>query len=167
LNPDYKPSCSIYLAPAALIYSIYTENDSLVVPEHRSVDSTEIAYIEGHSLLINKDVPLKNGDYVLKYAFYDYDNKPVEGRLVFTVKDGKSEFSTAVPARKAASQVQVLVSGRDMLISGAKNTPFAVFNSMGQVVARGRLAGSASVALPAPGVYLVKIGNTMRRVKAQ
>lgn len=165
LNPDYKPACYIYLAPTALFYSVYTEKDSLVVSEHRSMDSTEIAYLEGRALLINKDIPLEDGNYVLKYAVYDYDNKPVDGQIKFTVKDG--EYRSAVPARNSVSQIQAFVAGRNLLIFGTEQEPYTVFNSMGQVVARGHLAGSASVALPAPGVYLVKVGSNLRRVKAQ
>ena len=103
----------------------------------------------------------------MEYVAYDYDKKPVDGHIEFSVKDGKSPGISAVPARKAVSQFRVLVSGGDMLISGAKQESYVVFNLMGQVVARGRLAESASVALPAPGVYLVKVGGDLRRVKAQ
>lgn len=165
LNQDYKPACYIYLAPTALFYSVYTEKDSLVVSEHRSMDSTEIAYLEGRSLVINKDIPLEDGIYVLKYTVYDYDNKPVEGQIKFTVKDG--EYRSAVPARNSVSQIQAFVAGRNLLIFGTEQEPYTVFNSMGQVVARGHLAGSASVALPAPGVYLIKVGGELRRVNAQ
>ncbi len=167
LNSDYKASCYIYIAPIALVYSIYTEKDSLVVPMRRSMDSTEIAYFDGRTLLINTEVPLEDGNYVLRYVAYDYDKKPVDGHIEFAVKDGKSPGFSAVPARKAVPKYQVHVSGRDMLISGAKNAQYAVFNLMGQVIAHGRLVGSASVALPAPGVYLVKVGGDLRRVKAQ
>ena len=166
-DPDYKANCYIRIAPIALVYSVYAETGSLVVPERRSMDSTEIAYIKGEALLINTDVPLEDGNYVLEYVAYDYDKKPVDGHIEFSVKDGKSPGISAVPARKAVSQFRVLVSGGDMLISGAKQESYVVFNLMGQVVARGRLAESASVALPAPGVYLVKVGGDLRRVKAQ
>ena len=129
------------------------------------MDSTEIAYLEGRSLVINKDIPLEDGIYVLKYTVYDYDNKPVEGQIKFTVKDG--EYRSAVPARNSVSQIQAFVAGRNLLIFGTEQEPYTVFNSMGQVVARGHLAGSASVALPAPGVYLIKVGGELRRVNAQ
>lgn len=165
LNPDYKPACYIYLAPTALFYSVYTEKDSLVVSEHRSMDPTEIAYLEGRALLINKDIPLEDGNYVLKYAVYDYDNKPVDGQIKFTVKDG--EYRSAVPARNSVSQIQAFVAGRNLLISSTKQESYAVFNLTGQIIARGRLAGLTSVALPAPGVYLIKVGGELRRVKAQ
>lgn len=167
LNPGYTPSCYIYLAPTALIYSVYTENDSLVVPEHRSMDSTEIAYLEGRVLLINKDIPLEDGNYVLKYAFYDYDNKPAEGKIRFAVKNGKNGDKSAVPARNSVPQIQTFVSGKNLLISSTKQEPYAVFNLMGQVIARGHLAGPVSIALPVPGVYLVKVGGVLRRVNAQ
>lgn len=165
LNPDYKPACYIYLAPTALFYSVYTEKDSLVVSEHRSMDPTEIAYLEGRALLINKDIPLEDGNYVLKYAVYDYDNKPVDGQIKFTVKDG--EYRSAVPARNSVSQIQAFVAGRNLLISSTKQESYAVFNLTGQIIARGRLAGLTSVALPAPGVYLIKVGGELRRVNAQ
>ena len=165
LNPDYKPACYIYLAPTALFYSVYTEKDSLVVSERRSMDSTEIAYLEGKALLINKDIPLEDGNYVLKYAVYDYDNKPVDGQIKFIVKDG--EYRSAVPARSSVSQIQAFVAGRNLLISSTKQELYAVFNLTGQIIARGRLAGLTSVALPAPGVYLIKVGGELRRVNAQ
>ena len=165
LNPGYKPACYIYLAPTALIYSVTAEKGSLVVPERRSMDSTEIAYLEGRALLINKDIPLEDGNYVLKYAVYDYDNKPVDGQIKFTVKDG--EYRSAVPARSSVSQIQAFVAGRNLLISSTKQESYAVFNLTGQIIARGRLAGLTSVALPAPGVYLIKVGGELHRVNVQ
>ena len=165
VSSGYAPSCYIYLAPTALIYSVTAEKGSLVVPEHRSMDSTEIAYLEGKALLINKDIPLEDGNYVLKYAVYDYDNKPVDGQIKFTVKDG--EYRSAVPARNFVSQIQAFVAGRNLLISSTKQESYVVFNLTGQIIARGRLAGLTSVALPAPGVYLIKVGGELRRVNAQ
>lgn len=165
VSPGYTPSCYIYLAPTALIYSVTAEKGSLVVPDRRSMDSTEIAYLEGRALLINKDIPLEDGNYVLKYAVYDYDNKPVDGQIKFTVKDG--EYRSAVPARNSVSQIQAFVAGRNLLISSTNQESYAVFNLMGQIIARGRLAGLTSVALPAPGVYLIKVGGELRRVNAQ
>lgn len=165
LNPGYKPACYIYLAPTALIYSVIAEKGSLVVPERRSMDSTEIAYLEGRALLINKDIPLEDGNYVLKYAVYDYDNKPVDGQIKFTVKDG--EYRSAVPARSSVSQIQAFVAGRNLLISSTKQESYAVFNLTGQIIACGRLAGLTSVALPAPGVYLIKVGGELHRVNVQ
>jgi hypothetical protein len=165
LNPGYKPACYIYLAPTALIYSVTAEKGSLVVPERRSMDSTEIAYLEGRALLINKYIPLEDGNYVLKYAVYDYDNKPVDGQIKFTVKDG--EYRSAVPARSSVSQIQAFVAGRNLLISSTKQESYAVFNLTGQIIARGRLAGLTSVALPAPGVYLIKVGGELHRVNVQ
>ena len=165
VSPGYTPSCYIYLAPTALIYSVTAEKGSLVVPERRSMDPTEIAYLEGRALLINKDIPLEDGNYVLKYAVYDYDNKPVDGQIKFTVKDG--EYRSAVPARNSVSQIQAFVAGRNLLISSTNQESYAVFNLTGQIIARGRLAGLTSVALPAPGVYLIKVGGELRRVNAQ
>ena len=161
-------NCNIVIAPIALFYSVYTEDDSLVVPEHRSMDSTEIAYFDGaQGIRINKEIPLGDGNYVLKYVFYGKAEKPLDGKLEFTVKDGEYVSRSVVMTGNPISQIRVRALGKNLFISGAKNESYSVFNSMGQVIARGLSVGSVTVPLPAPGMYLVKIGNEMHRVSTR
>ncbi len=168
LDSNHRAVCEISVAPTALIYSVYAENDSLVVPEHRSKDSTEIVFLDGRqSIVTNKDVFLEDGNYLLKYVFYDYNQKPLEGQIKLTVKDGKNVTLSVTSARNSISQIRVFASGKNLFISSTKNEPYAIFNSMGQMVARGFSSGSVVVLLTAPGAYLVKVGDEMHRISVR
>lgn len=163
LKDDFKPSYYFYFEPSAVVFSVYDRNDSLVVPEHQSVDSTEIVYTDGKTVVLGNKIPLADGDYVLKYSFYRYGTV-VDGRFKFAVKNGERVDQSGVYATRNISQSNVLVSGRNLLISDKNHDEYAVFNPMGTIIARGMTEGTVSIPLFASGLYLVRIGGEIRRI---
>lgn len=70
------------------------------------------------------------------------------------------------PVRMAA-QIRVQSIGSAIQMSSSKLQPFAVFNAMGQVMARGTVNGITNVKVPNSGMYLVKIGSEVHRLNVR
>lgn len=49
-------------------------------------------------------------------------------------------------------------------ITSPKSMPYAIFNAMGQIVARGKVNRTANIAVLNSGMYLVKVGSEIRRL---
>ena len=77
-----------------------------------------------------------------------------------------SSSTTALPS-VAETSFHVQVSGNLVQITGAKaGQPFAVLDMQGRVLRFGRISASGlSVRVDRPGVYLVKVGSSVRTVK--
>lgn len=74
---------------------------------------------------------------------------------------------TAIPVvAKAAARFGVVANGRTLELSGVRSgTPVAVFDIRGHVVAKATAsAGSFSMGTFVPGMYLVRVGNDVKRV---
>ena len=65
-----------------------------------------------------------------------------------------------------APRFQVIVAGRNVLVSGARNgSSYAVLDMQGQVLATGRVGGSGfSVVLPHSGNFLIRIDRQIQRI---
>lgn len=164
LNPDNKPTCYFYIDPVALFYSIYTNEDSLVMPEHRLLDTTEIVYYnpQGKKLLIRGD-SLDDGKYKIKGRLYDYDDY-VDLKSDFTVENGNMLHPGPSSLQSNPLHMTIRVEGRNLLIANSQKESYAVFNSFGQIVSRGYVQGSSKIVLPAPGVYIVKEAGETHRI---
>ena len=79
--------------------------------------------------------------------------------------DGK-ECNDAVLEKWEASRFQVIVAGRNVLVSGVRNgSSYAVLDIQGQVLATGRIHGSdLSVVLPHSGNFLVRVDRQIQRI---
>ncbi len=79
--------------------------------------------------------------------------------------DGK-ECSDALLETWEAPRFQVIVAGRNVLVSGARNgSSYAVLDIQGQVLATGRVGGSGfSVVLPHSGNFLIRIDRQIQRI---
>ncbi len=68
-----------------------------------------------------------------------------------------------------APRFQVMVSGRKVLVTGARSgSPYAVLDVQGQVLATGRVDGSdLSVVLPHSGNFLVRVDRQIRRISVK
>ena len=164
LNPDYSPTCYFYIDPVALFYSVYSEDSSLVVAERRSLDTTEIAYYDVDRQSVNlRGDSLDDGKYFVKMRLYDYElYQELKGS--FTVEHGKITSAVPVSRKGDRSRLEIRALGRDLLMTSERETPYLVFNSIGQVVSRGVVRGSVKVKLPVRGLYILKIGNETRRI---
>ena len=68
-----------------------------------------------------------------------------------------------------APRFQVMVSGRMVLVTGARSgSPYAVLDVQGQVLATGRVDGSnLSIVLPHSGNFLVRVDRQIRRISVK
>lgn len=94
---------------------------------------------------------------------YDYELYQ-ELRSSFTVEHGKITSAVPVSRKGDRSRLEIRALGRDLLMTSERETPYLVFNSIGQVVSRGVVRGSVKVKLPVRGLYILKIGNETRRI---
>ena len=163
LNTDHRPTCFLYIDPVALFYSVYSNDSSLLVSERRSIDSTEIAYYDANRQRVYfRGDSLDDGKYIVKIRLYDYDEYR-EFTNSFIVENGRIS-STPISRKGDKSRARIEISGRNLLISSARETPYHIFNSLGQVVFRGRIQGMANVVLSITGSYIVKVGDEIRRI---
>ena len=80
------------------------------------------------------------------------------------MEHGKITSAVSVPRKGDRSHLEIRTLGRDLLMTSERETPYLVFNSIGQVVSRGVVRGSVKVKLPVRGLYILKIGNETRRI---
>ena len=122
-------------------------------------------------------LPLKSGTNTILvkkqngYVDLDYIDVPVPAERSSSSTQPNSSNSAAVgnsPVAEATFRVQV--SGNLVQITGATaGQPFAVLDMQGRVLRSGRIpaTSSLSVYVDRPGVYLVKIGTSVRTVKIE
>ena len=56
-------------------------------------------------------------------------------------------------------------NGPIIQISSSISQPYVIFSSMGQTITRGSVKGTINVKMPSAGIYLVKVGAEMLRIK--
>lgn len=74
----------------------------------------------------------------------------------------------AIIGAVSANKSQIAVAGKQLQITAANNTEFAVFSMQGKVIASGKLSlGNASITVPNKGVYMVRVGNKISKVNVK
>ena len=75
------------------------------------------------------------------------------------------ECSESVLETRDAEHFQVIVAGRNLQVTGARNgSSYAVLDIQGRVLAFGRIDGILSINLPRSGNFLVRVDRRIRRI---
>ena len=163
MKDDFEPYYYSNKKVFALLYRIYSSKGELLVPEKEMTsDSNDVAIYEKGSFTINgKSLP--NGDYILKYRQLSYGREMAERVVYFSVNNG-TVVMDVLKERKNIALFGVKNIGKTIQISSTKLQPYTVLNAMGQVLARGKVNGTANVMVPNSGMYFVKVGQEIRRL---
>lgn len=166
LKDDFEPYYYSNKKVFALLYRIYSSKGELLVPEKEMTsDSNDVAIYEKGSFTINgKSLP--NGDYILKYRQLSYGREMAERVVYFSVNNG-AVVMDLLKERKNIALFGVKNIGKTIQISSTKLQSYTVLNAMGQVLARGKVNGTANVMVPNSGMYFVKVGSEIHRLNVR
>jgi hypothetical protein len=112
---------------------------------------------------------MDDGDYVVVFfEFSEYGlGLTAAKEYDFVVENGRVGLRSNQSVMEKVFNSWVLVKDRNIVVRNERKTRYQIFSSLGQIVGQGIVQGSINIPLPAPGVYLVKVGREIHRINAK
>ena len=161
LKDDFEPTYYENVNKFAFMYTVSSSEGILIQADKKMTsDSKDVVYLYNQTIRINAE-PLSDGDYVVEFWPIAIEN--AQKRILrFSVKNG---VASKGPSFVKRPYIGIQTFGSSIQISSSISQPYVIFSSMGQTITRGSVKGTINVKMPSAGIYLVKVGAEMLRIK--
>ena len=161
LKDDFEPTYYDNVNKLAFMYTVSSVEGTLIQAEKKMTsDANDVVYFDKQSIHVNTK-QLVDGSYIVE--FWPIANGSARKRILrFSVKNG---VASKGPSFVKRPYIGIQTFGSSIQISSSISQPYVIFSSMGQTITRGSVKGTINVKMPSAGIYLVKVGAEMLRIK--